>query len=444
MEHQNHAERLPIGSERTYNIVGYVIAAIISIAGGIFIYEILANSSLTFEAEWNIFKSPLGNICFLFGLLMAIIWWGKFTHWSATPVIETRDSWGGVIERKENYDITEQLFAKFLLPLLGHFVIEPLIYAAIIYYPLQCIIAVVGSIFPYILSLLVLGVIILFWMFTRLFHFRYQLVTLIIAGILFSGAFIWGSIAIDESLTSVSIGNVDYKPTPTITEQMEEKSTESVPVTIESTDEQETEHTTAAVAPKEGLKMFGSLIEIAFSCIVYGILITIIIMCILFCLLWAINNDILHSIVFYLVGILLAPFLMFQFTLMMGAVETQSAVDSAYDYICELVESKSGTIGAAESQEILDGITEEYPLIGLFVNKADFMMVTSEELPDVFQETMTGFLDSYYWRRVWWSIGFIVIACLIVVFIPKTTKTTKNKKRGVIDVNDDLFLAGME
>jgi hypothetical protein len=126
---------------------------------------------------------------------------------------------------------------------------------------------------------------------------------------------------------------------------------------------------------------------------------------------------------------------------MTGAVEAQDAVDSAYDYICELVESKSGTIGIGESQEMLESITEEHPLIGLFVSKTDFMMVDSEELPDVFQETMTGFLDSYFWHRVWWSIGFIVIACLIVTFLPRPTKT---RQKGVVDVNEDLFLTGME
>lgn len=441
MENSNHVERHPIRTDNTYNIVGYVVATIISFAGGVFIYEIIANSSLTFEAQWNMFKSPLGNICIGIGFLMAIIWWGKFTHWSARPVIETRDSWGNVIERKENYDITEQMFAKFLLPMLGHFVIEPLIYGALIYYPLQCIIAVVGSIFPYILSLLILGIIILFWRFTRLFHFRYQILTLIIAGILFSGAFVWGSIAIDESAPSNNISFVSSKSTPTITEQLEEDVDDNESAIVESKDERNSENASTAVTTHTGLKMFSSLIGAASSCIIYGILITTLIMCVLFALLFVINKDIIHSVVFYIVGGLLALFLTFQFTLMTGAVEAQDAVDSAYDYICELVESKSGTIGIGESQEMLESITEEHPLIGLFVSKTDFMMVDSEELPDVFQETMTGFLDSYFWHRVWWSIGFIVIACLIVTFLPRPTKT---RQKGVVDVNEDLFLTGME
>lgn len=102
MENSDHVERLSVNTDNTYNIVGYVVAAIISIAGGLFIYEIIANSSLTFEAQWNMFKSPLGNICIGIGFLMAIIWWGKFTHWSATPIRKTYDSFGN-LKKVEEY-----------------------------------------------------------------------------------------------------------------------------------------------------------------------------------------------------------------------------------------------------------------------------------------------------------------------------------------------------
>ena len=149
-----------------FKVVGYIIGALVTISGGFFIWEIILNSNLYFSANWNMFESPIGVICIFIGFFMAIIWWGKFTHWSATPVVETRDSWGNV-KRKEDYDISNQLLGKFMLPLLGHFIIEPLIYGAIIYYPLQCIIAIVGSIFPWIISLIVVGVIVAIWVWNN-------------------------------------------------------------------------------------------------------------------------------------------------------------------------------------------------------------------------------------------------------------------------------------
>lgn len=146
------------------------------------------------------FKSPLGNLCFIIGFIWAMFWWGKFTHWSSTPVVETRDRYfGKLIKREENYDIMEQGFAKIIMPLLGHFVIEPIIYAAIIYYPIQCVIALVGAIFPYILSLIVLAIIIGAWLFTRDVKIRYRSVLLILCGLVFTLAFDLGGYAIMNS-----------------------------------------------------------------------------------------------------------------------------------------------------------------------------------------------------------------------------------------------------
>ena len=110
-------EKLPEFSNSKYIIVGYVVAAIITVSGGFFVYEILSSDALTFSAQWNMFKSPLGSLCIFVGFVWAMLWWGKFTHWSSTPVIETRDRYSGkVLKREENYDVMEQGFAKIIMP----------------------------------------------------------------------------------------------------------------------------------------------------------------------------------------------------------------------------------------------------------------------------------------------------------------------------------------
>ena len=171
---KNRVKSIPEFSDKNYMIAGYIVAALITIAGAFLIYEVVTTDALVFKANWNMFKSPLGNLCWIIGFIWAMLWWGKFTHWSATPIIEKRDRYGNLIERKEDFDIMEQGFAKILMPILGHFVIEPIMYGAIIYYPIQCIIALVGAIFPYILSLIVLAIIVGAWLFTRYCQFRYQ------------------------------------------------------------------------------------------------------------------------------------------------------------------------------------------------------------------------------------------------------------------------------
>ncbi len=209
---KNRVRSIPEFSEKNYNIVGYVFAALITIAGLFLIYEVVTTDALVFKANWNMFKSPLGNLCWFIGFFWAIAWWGKFTHWSATPITKTYDQYGNLKRVEEDYDVSNQMFAKILMPFLGHFVIEPIIYGAIIYYPIQCIIAVVGAIFPYILSLIVLGIIAGSWMFTRTFQFRYHSVVLVALGIVFTVAFAWGGYAIGKSEPGSTIQMLTSSP----------------------------------------------------------------------------------------------------------------------------------------------------------------------------------------------------------------------------------------
>lgn len=190
---------LPEFSNENYTIAGYIVASLITLSGGFFIYEVLFNSDLTFSANWNMFNSPLGNVCMCIGFVCAIVFWGKMGHWSRTPVIEYRDSSGRLVGAKEDMDVTEQGFAKILLPILGHFVFEPIIYGAIIYYPIQCVIALVGTIFPYVLSLIVLAIMVGSWFFTKKLNFRYHSIVLVLLGVLFTIAFCWGGFTLQNT-----------------------------------------------------------------------------------------------------------------------------------------------------------------------------------------------------------------------------------------------------
>jgi hypothetical protein len=129
---------------------------------------------------------------------MALIFWGKFGHWSAKPVVETRDSFGR-ITREEDYDISNQMFAKFLLPLMGHFVVEPLLYGALIFYPLMCIVWVVGSAFPYIISFLIVLTMVGAWLFALNPSVNEKLIVFVVGCLIFTTGYAVGSYLIDRN-----------------------------------------------------------------------------------------------------------------------------------------------------------------------------------------------------------------------------------------------------
>lgn len=153
-------DNLPEFSDKTFKTVTYACATIVALVAGWFIYEMFTYPDFGISAQWNMFKSILITPLYLIGLILAIVNWGKFTHWSSTPVRETYDSGGRLLKREENYDFGESMFWQFVVPFFGHFVIEPLIYAAIIYYPLMVVVAFLGLVLPYALTLLLVLVVV--------------------------------------------------------------------------------------------------------------------------------------------------------------------------------------------------------------------------------------------------------------------------------------------
>jgi len=63
----------------------------------------------------------------------------------------------------------------------------------------------VGSIFPYVLTFIVVGIIAASWLLTKNFQFRYRSALLVFAGLFFTVAFVWGGTAIYNSAPGSTI-----------------------------------------------------------------------------------------------------------------------------------------------------------------------------------------------------------------------------------------------
>lgn len=164
---------------------------------------------------------------------------------------------------------------------------------------------------------------------------------------------------------------------------------------------------------------FFSLISTALSSIFYGIIITAVIMAILYVVLKALSRGVVQTPVFYITGVVLAILLVIQTSLMIGAMQAKDAADSAEIYLSQLLEDSYGTVGAQDSQRILDKITEEFPIIGTYFGLANFSGHDASELAESMHETMIDYLNSYIWHRVWWILGIIVVACFVVMMFDK-------------------------
>ncbi len=185
---------------------------------------------------------------------------------------------------------------------------------------------------------------------------------------------------------------------------------------------------------------FFSLFSTALSSVFYGFIITFAVMAILYAILKALSNGIVQTAVFFYTGVILFMLLVVQFSLLMGAIEAKDAADAAEVYLRQVVEDKQGTVSIQESQQAMDAVTSNFPIIGSFLKIVDFSGHDVSDLPEVMHETMTEFFSSYIWHRVWWILGFIAVACVIVImFAP----ARKSRTRGHIDVDEDMFLSTM-
>lgn len=157
----------------------------------------------------------------------------------------------------------------------------------------------------------------------------------------------------------------------------------------------------------------------------YGVIATAVLMIFIYIGLKILNGGIVKSIPFYIVGVMLAILLTIQFTLLIGAAQADNAVDSVEITINQLMENASGSFGATDSQKLLDYVTDEYPIIGVYIGTCDFTGNTPETIASAMAQTMHDFLSSYIWHRIFWIVGFCIVASVIaIVFRKKATDYT--------------------
>ena len=132
-------------------ILGYTFCGLMSVCGGLLIYGVLKSTSMEFSANWNMFDSILMWPLYIIGLVVMFANWNSINNYI-------------VIYR---LDISNVFLYEIVLPFLIRFVGVPLVVAAIIYYPLQCVIALVGAIFPWIVTLIIVGIIVGFWIWNN-------------------------------------------------------------------------------------------------------------------------------------------------------------------------------------------------------------------------------------------------------------------------------------
>ena len=195
----SYLKKIPEFSDSNFVKASYICGGMLSAIVVFFIIEMFSADNFGLDIEWNIFESAWFGVLFPIGFILAIVNWGKFGHWSMQSYYVYKDDWGRKYTKKNN-DIIDTMFNSIIWPLVGHFLIEPTIYACIIYYPLMCIFALLDALLPYVISLALIALSAGVLLSSRYFiQMRYRSLAVVCITVLVGGGLLWASIEMNQS-----------------------------------------------------------------------------------------------------------------------------------------------------------------------------------------------------------------------------------------------------
>lgn len=148
-----------------------------------------------------------------------------------------------------------------------------------------------------------------------------------------------------------------------------------------------------------------------------GVLLTLVGVILMFVLIRGWWRNCRFTPVSYVVGVALFFFLAFQSVLICGAITIKSYADDVEDRINTIIESVEAEhyFSKEETQQLLEQITGEYPLVGYYVGGANFTNHTPQTLAKAMADELHSFMNRYIMRRVLWSLLFITVGAIVVI-----------------------------
>lgn len=158
-----------------------------------------------------------------------------------------------------------------------------------------------------------------------------------------------------------------------------------------------------------------------------GILLTVIGIILLFFLIQSWFSNSTFTPISYITGAILFFLLSFQVVLLCGAITTKSYCNDVEVTINDWVKNipNDRQFDKESSQQNLNQITEDWPLVGHFIGETDFSEHTPTNIAQSMTEKIHSFMNKFILRRIGWSLLFVVSAAFIVI---KTMGRTRERQ----------------
>lgn len=119
----------------------------------------------------------------------------------------------------------------------------------------------------------------------------------------------------------------------------------------------------------------------------------------------------------FICGFILFFFLAFQSVLFCGAVTIKSYCDDIEIAINQIVDKipLNNRFSQEDSQLILNQISETWPLVGYYVNMADFEGHTPATIAKAMADELRSVMNWFILRRIGWSLLFVFIGAVAII-----------------------------
>ena len=165
------------------------------------------------------------------------------------------------------------------------------------------------------------------------------------------------------------------------------------------------------------MSILNSFID-AYSCIWYGIIAAMVVVAALFYLIVVIQGgEKRFSPLSYILGVVLAAFLSYQFTFLIGAIMLKSDCNDVSSFINDFVPNKEIINNASDIRNNLRQLEKEEPFIKNFID----VDAIDESLPDgaigdALLSKVHSYLNWYIVRRILWSLGAILLFGFLMLY----------------------------
>lgn len=165
--------------------------------------------------------------------------------------------------------------------------------------------------------------------------------------------------------------------------------------------------------------MITIILKYSIGSLLYGGLITVLFLALFIFLIKGWYKDAVFKPISFVIFGILALIVLWNSTIICGALAMKSDISSIHDLIENRIESlrlsATTTVDEALSNEIFQEVVERHPILKYYANYCDFSGWSVGELPMEMCNTLKEYLNGIILKSLLWSLGFVAVGAIIVI-----------------------------